>query len=290
MKRLGMALLCLLFCGLALAEGISEVRKRAEASMLVTGWVVVGPDGRVQSHVLDKVEKLPPEVVNLISRASATWRFEPVMVDGKPVVAKAKMSLRLVAQKEDGGNNNFVVRVAGATFGESEDGDDSVRYKDRSAPRYPELALRARVSGTVYLLVRVDRNGKTADVAAEQVNLNVADTDKGMQTWRRVLADASIKAARQWTYEVPTSGPHANDDYWMVQIPVAFHMVQAGVSEGYNYGRWQAYVPGPKEPIPWLSKYPRTNDDKGGSTDALADDGIHMVGSGLRLVTPLDHS
>ncbi|SFS18789.1 hypothetical protein SAMN05216570_3816 [Dyella sp. OK004] len=290
MKRLWMALLCLVFCGLALAEDISEARKRAEASMLVTGWVVVGTDGRVQSHVLDKVEKVPPEVVDLIRRASATWRFEPVMVDGKPVVAKAKMSLRVVAKKEDGSSNKFVVRVAGATFGESEDGDDSVRFKDRSAPKYPEPALRARVSGTVYLLVRVDRSGKTADVAAEQVNLDVVDTDKGMQTWRRVLAEASIKAARQWTYDVPTSGPHANDDYWMVRIPINFNMVQAGISENYFYGRWQAYVPGPKEPIPWQSKYPIASDDKDGSTDALADGGIHMVGSGLRLVTPLDHS
>ncbi|MFK2917773.1 energy transducer TonB [Dyella koreensis] len=286
-----MALLCLVFCGLASAESISEVRKQAEASMLVTGWVVVGTDGRTQSHVLDKVEKLPPEVVDLIRRASATWRFEPVMLDGKPVVAKAKMSLRVVAKREDN-SSNFVVRVAGATFGDpgAEEDSDSVRFKDRRAPKYPELALRARVSGTVFLLARIDRSGKVADVDAEQVNLDVVDTDKGMQTWRRILAEASVRAARQWTYDLPTSGPHANDDSWIVRVPVVFHMVMPNVSESAYYGQWQAYVPGPKEPIPWRSKYPQANDDKGGSTDALADDGIHMVGSGLQLKTPLDHS
>ncbi|WP_266172147.1 energy transducer TonB [Dyella subtropica] len=288
MRQIWVALLCLAFCGLALADGPGAVRKRAEASMLVTGWVVVAPDGHVQSHELNKQEQLPPEVVDLIRRSTVNWRFEPVMLDGKPVAAKAKMSLRVVAKREDGGDN-FAARVAGATFGEP-GAADPVTYKNGGAPKYPEQAMRGRVSGTVYLLVRVDRSGKVADVAAEQVNLEVVDSDKRMQAWRGVLADASIKAARKWTYNVPTSGPHANDDSWIIRVPIAYHMLEAGQSDADNYGRWQTYIPGPKEPVPWLSKYPQANDDKGNATDALADNGLHMVGSGIRLMTPLDHS
>jgi len=288
MKRLWMALLCLAFCGLVAAQSIEAARKRAEASMLVTGWVVVGPDGQVQSHELDRREKLPVEVADLIRRASAKWRFEPFMLDGKPVVAKAKMSLRVVAQKESEGNS-FVVRVEGASFSEP-GATDPLTYKDMPAPRYPELAAKGGVSGTVYLLARIDRNGNVADVDVEQVNLDVVDSDSGMKTWRHLLADSSIKAARKWTFNVPVSGAHASDEYWIVRIPVNYHLQMRNQLAPDHYGQWQAYVPGPKEPIAWLSKYPQVNVDKGGSTDALVDGGIHLVGSGLQLATPPDHS
>jgi len=289
MKRLWITLLCLAFCSVAFADGAYAVRKRVEASMVVTGSIVVAPDGSVQSYELDKPGQLPPEVVNLIRKATPGWHFEPVIRDGTAVAARARMSLRVVAKREEG-SEGFIARISGATFGNGTS-DEQVTYKDRHvAPRYPMSAIDARVSGTVFLLVRVDRDGHVGDVSAEQVNLAVVASDSELNRWRKVLANASIQAARQWLYNPPASGPHAKDDYWIVRVPVAFNLHRVGEPERDGYGQWQAYVPGPKEPIEWMSKYPQANDDKGNSTDALADGGLHMVGSGLRLVTPLDHS
>ncbi|WP_199098828.1 hypothetical protein [Dyella sp. ASV21] len=45
-----------------------------------------------------------------------------------------------------------------------------------------------------------------------------------------------------------------------------------------------AYVPGPKEDIPWADSV----GSQAGSTDALADGQIHQMGSGVTLLTPLD--
>jgi hypothetical protein len=42
-------LFCLLLSGVALAAGPNEVRKRVQASMLVTGSIIVAPDGSVRS-------------------------------------------------------------------------------------------------------------------------------------------------------------------------------------------------------------------------------------------------
>ncbi|SFS18792.1 TonB protein C-terminal [Dyella sp. OK004] len=289
MKRLWIAVLFLAFCGLAYADGVYAVRKRVEASMVVTGTIVVSPDGGVQSYELDKPDQLPPEVVSLIRKAAAEWRFEPVVRDGKAVAARAKMNLRVVA-KHDEGSQDYTARIAGATFGDGTS-DEQVSFKDRHvAPRYPIRAIEARVSGTVYLIVRIDRDGKVADVSAEQVNLALVASDSELRRWREILADASIQAAREWTYNPPTSGPHAKDEYWIARLPVAFNLHQIGRPATNHYGQWQGYVPGPKEPVPWLSKYPLANDDKGSAADALADNNVHMLGSGLRLVTPLDHS
>lgn len=289
MKRLWIAVLLLALCGLASAEGIYAVRKRVEASMVITGTIVVAPDGGVQSYELDKPDQLPPEVVSLIRKASVGWRFEPVLSDGKAVAARAKMNLRVVAKREEG-SEGYTARIAGATFGNGTS-DEQVSFKDRHiAPRYPIRAIEARVSGTVYLIVRIGRDGKVADVSAEQVNLAVLASDSELRRWREILADASIQAAREWTYNPPVSGPHANDEYWIARVPVNFSLHQIGKPDTNHYGQWQGYVPGPKEPVAWLSKYPRANDDKGNTADALADNTVHMLGSGLRLVTPLDHS
>ena len=290
MKRLGMLWLGLALCGAALAHTSSAVRKRAEASMVVTGHIVVGPDGAVRSYALDQQDKLPSPVVDLIRNNASAWRFEPVMRDGVATAAQAPMNVRVVATPEDDGKT-FSLRIAGATFGDGPAAEQP-HYKQRKAPSYPQEAMQARVAGTVYLLVHIGRDGTVEDVSAERVNLTVLDTELGMQRWRRVLADASLKAARDWTFEVPATGPHKDDGEWIVRVPVAFHLRQWGkLDPPTGYGTWESYIPGPKETIPWMEEYRlRHAGNRDNSSDAIADDGLHLVGSGLRLTTPPDRS
>lgn len=290
MKRLGMFVLCLALCGAALAQSASTVRKRAEASMVVNGHIVLAPDGSVRSCTLDQQEQLPAPVVSLIKSNSAIWRFQPVLVDGVAVSAEAPMHLRVVATPT-GDGKTFNLRIAGATFSNSK-ADKGLGYKDRTPPHYPQEAIQARVSGTVFLLVRVQRDGTAGDVAAEQVNLDVADNESGMRRWRWLLASSSVEAARHWTFTVPDAVHAQGDGSFVVRVPVVYHLHKMGEPEAKRpeAGAWQAYIPGPKESIPWMDEYRRTHQDESMSVDALPDGSLYLVGSGLHLTTPLDRS
>lgn len=290
MKRLRMLWLGLALCGATFAQTPSAVRKQAEASMVVTGHIVIEPNGAVRSYALDQQDKLPAPIVDLMRSNIGTWRFEPVMRDGVATAAQAPMNVRVVATPEDDGKT-FSLRIAGATFGDGP-ADEQPRYKQRRAPSYPQEALHARVAGTVYLLVRIGRDGTVDDVSAEQVNLTVVDTERGMQRWRKVLADASVKAAHDWTFEVPAAGAHKDDGEWVVSVPVAFHLSPWGtLDRPAGYGTWEGYIPGPKQTIPWMEEYRlRHAGNRDNRSDAIADDGLHLVGSGLRLTTPLGPS
>jgi hypothetical protein len=287
MKRLLVGLLCMMFSGLVLAAGPQEVRKRIEASMLVTGSIDVAPDGSVHSYALDKQDKLPPEVVDLLHKAIPGWHFQPVLVDGAPVIAHAKMSVRVVAKREE--NGDYTARVTSSNFGEQKTGE-GITLKSGNQPRYPRTAIHAQVAGTVYLLLRVGRDGQVTDVSAEQVNMSVVASDSDLRLWRKMLADVSQEAAREWTYNTPTTGPRAKDDAWIIRVPVTFRLHKYRDPADDDYGKWQAYVPGPKETISWLDKYPRSNDSHDTAADAVPDGKVYLVGSGLTLTTPIDPS
>jgi hypothetical protein len=257
---------------------MGDVARRAEASMLVTGSIVVTADGSVQSYLLDHPEKLPSGVVALIAQTVPSWAFQPVVVDGKEVIAKASMALRVNARET--AKDQYTVRVAGASFGMRDPAH--VGYDAHVPPHYPYSAMREGVSGNVYLAIEVGPNGSVEDVAAEQVNLFVMGDARTMKRWRNELAAASVEAARKWTFHVP--GAPVGDAPFIFRVPVRFCMNNAlhGCKDGY--GQWQGYIPGPREPIPWLSKAQLAS----GSVDATPDDGFRRLDqNGLHLKTPL---
>ena len=289
-----MMLLFVLLAGMAHAAGPRAVREQAEMSMLVTGMVLVDADGSVSGWEIDQREKLPDYVANLVERSAPVWKFEPVLVDGKPHAVKARMSLRLVAEKLDDGD--FRIAISNGYFGReamsrkerkaldrdgnSDDGqpDDSVRPIAMRPPGYPETALQVGARGTVYLVLRIGREGAVEDVAVEQVNLRVVGNENQMRRMRDMLSKPAAYAARKWTFRVPTAGDSAGQDYWVVRVPVDYEF--AGVKT--KYGQWQAYIPGPYQRHPW-----RDDDDGDRGPDALADGGIYEAGKGLKLLTPL---
>lgn len=282
MKRFFVGVTSLAITGLAFAAGPAAVRKQVEASMLLTGTIVVAPDGSVKSYELDKAEKIPANITALVSNATQQWHFDPVTRDGQAVTAKARMSLRVVARRETPDGDDYTARIAGATFGDNDAAStERVTYIERNPPGYPDLAARGHVGGTVYVLLRIGRDGKVIDANAEQVNPNVVTSEADMKTWRKVLAAPSVTAAKKWTFHIPTTGSHANDPYYVTRVPVVYRLERT--SPDAEYATWQAYVPGPKETASWAK------DDRaaGGSTDALPDGQIQLVGTGLKLTTPL---
>lgn len=180
MNRTLSALLAVAFLAAAApnadAQTARQARHEVEASMLVTGHVDIDRDGTVTGHVLDQPEKLPSYVVDLVERSASGMRFDPILVDGVPALARAKMRLRLIATPSEGGTMN--VRIASAHFGDENDADDPGRVRADSMlpPRYPVDVARMGGTGVVYLLLKIDRDGLPEDVVAEQVNLTALGT------------------------------------------------------------------------------------------------------------------
>jgi TonB family protein len=284
-RRILLGVMLSLLASAAAANGPGAVRKQVESSMLVTGTIDIATDGGVRSFRLDKEDKLPAEVIQLARQAVPEWRFEPVVIDGQAVTVSAKMSMRIVASRL--GENGYRLTISSAAFGrdalahENRKPDGTTLQRDdMHPPMYPRGAAESGITGIVYLLVRIGRDGKVEDVATEQVNLTVIGSEITMQRGRKSLESAALYAARRWTFKPPTVGDAADDPYWKVRVPIAF---QIDETRAAAYGEWEAYVPGPQMPPPsWVEQQ-----DVATSPDALLDGEVHALGDGPRLLTPL---
>ncbi|WP_157745256.1 protein tonB [Luteimonas chenhongjianii] len=265
------------------AQNARQARQQVEASMLVTGHVDIDRDGRVSAHVLDRPDKLPPYVIDLVERALPALRFEPILVDGAPVLARAKMSIRLVAKPTGDGDGNMQLRIAGAHFGEEYSDSDrtSVRRSNLRPPRYPMNIAQIGGKGTVYLLVQVGRDGRPMDVVAEQVNLTAVGSAREMEMIRTALAKTAVDNARKhWVFTPPDAGEAAGRDYWVVRVPVDFRLDNSGETA---HGKWIAYHPGPVQRPAWAAPAPL-----GFSPDTLVAGGMTPESSRFKLLTALE--
>lgn len=287
MKRWLLGLFCLVLSSAVTAAGTSKVRERAVGSMLVTGWIDVGPTGKVVHFDLDQPSKLPPMVIQLIGQTLPGWMFEPVEVAGKPVIAKARMSLRVIA--EPVGSGRYQIRLVGADFGvpdgKSTLATDELREKLVTAPQYPATFA----GGTVYVLMMINRQGRVEQAFAQQVNLRVVASDAQMRAFRDSLSRASISAALHWTFIPPTTGSEAGEPYWLARIPISFERYG---EKPVAYGRWDVYIPGPVQSAPWLHQMPTIANDKliVAHVDSTPPEGDLSLTNGLRLITRLDGS
>lgn len=272
----------------AMAEsggGIAAVRERIESSLVVRGEVSIETDGSVSAVQLAKEDKLPVGVVSMVRDAGLKWRFEPVLRDGVAVRAVAPMSLRVIARKLDG--DRYEISLRGINFARLDaDDPENIARVSLKPPRYPEQAYRAGISGSVYLLVKVGRDGKVEDAFAEQVNLTFLSRENDQRRARDLLAKSALAGARQWTFRVPTQGPGAAQPFWNVRVPVSYSLDNGG-AEGQEQGRWVSYVPGPRERAPWREG----SEQLGFSPDALVDGSVNLVdNNGPHLLTPLQGS
>ena len=279
MRRLLM-LCALLVCSFAVyAEKAPDaVQKQVESALYVTGTIDITPAGDVVAHTLDLPEKLPKGIVDMAARLLPQWKFEPIALQGK-AISRSKMNLLFVGKKLDEGK--YSVELRSATFsGDSPEASVGLAPKGRRLPDYPVGFANAGISGTVFLMVKIGRDGKVINVDASHVNLRAIGSESQMNQWRKALARNSIAVARQWTFVPPKSGPAADKPYWLGTLPFDFYIEG---QEPPAYGKWRTYVAGPKALIPWENEKLIAE----GSTDALTPNTFHTAGSGRRLLTPL---
>ena len=246
------------------------------ASMLVAGMIQEAPNGNVAAFALDHPEKLPPAVRSLLDQAIPTWQFDPVAAKEGAAAVKVPIAVRVVATTLQDGKVRL--EIEGVHFG-PKDSHPGIAVVKQDTPVYPPAAERALVHGTVYLALRVDRMGKVADVAVQQVDMGVVGRDAELSHWREVFGRVSREAARHWTF---TPAADAASPYRIVRTSVTFAIKAFnGRSTQPRYGQWNVYEPGPVQPVPWLGKEPSA-----GGVDALPDGDIDLVGHGLRLHLP----
>ena len=279
MKRAMFGTLLAMATMVAQASSIKDI----ESSAVVSGTIVLAKDGTVQTAVIDDGAKYGQPIADMVRKAALQWRFQPVLRHDEPVVAKSSMHVRVVLKRMPDGN--YRARIKGATFGDSStDSTDTLHNtgdNKRIQPQYPMAAIRGRVQGTVYLALRVDRNGHVVEAVAEQVNLGNTGPERILKQYRAILAESALKAARRWSYAIPTTGPLAREDSWTAHVPVNYALNVLGAPKPDR--TWVSYVPGPYTPAPWIDK-PDMN-----AADALADDAVRTDGAGPTLLSPLSH-
>lgn len=263
--------------------GRASVRKQIESSLLVEGQIDIEPDGSVSAVTVDREDKLPKGVVSLLRTSALQWKFEPPVVDGKPVRARSPMSARIVAKKVEA--DKYRIEIRSASFDKYDPNDPTgLRLVKRTTPSYPEVAYRSGVAGMVYLLLKIDRDGSVADLVAEQVNLRVVGSENEMRRMRDVLSRSALQAAREWKFGVPSQGESADQPFWVVRVPVNYSLQRDDFSKDEST-RWLSYVPGPRQQVRWGEQ---DEDRAGFSPDALADGGVYLAGGrSPRLLTPL---
>jgi hypothetical protein len=225
MRLIGLVLVLMALCIVTTAQAgnASVARKQIESSLLVTGTITVAPDGSVLTHTLDSTDDLGDVLTKFVNGSIDKWRFEPVVVDGQVVTAKVPMSLRLTAKPAEDGNMS--VAISNTHFGKRTDSavSDDVRGHRLAPPIYPAAALSSGGKGTVYMIVQIGRDGLVIHADAEQVNLRVVGNQREMDMMRELLAAASVRAAKQWTFNPPTTGKSAYrwTSYWMAGVQPA---------------------------------------------------------------------
>ena len=261
------------------AGNVRAAMKQVESTLLVTGTIMIAPDGTVRDYKLDDTRALGQTLEQFLDANIRSWRFEPVVVDGAVVTAEAPMRLRLVANRqEDGGMR---VRIAATWFGSDKErsATDVPHAARMDPPRYPRGALGVGAQGIAYVVLRFGRDGRVQEAGIERVNLRTLGTESQMAELRRQFADAALAAARRWTFLPPTTGKEVGQDDWSVRVPVVFLM------QGQNLpkpGEWESYIPDPTvRDLPWAREQLRT----AGSPEALPDSGVYpLERSGIRLL------
>ncbi len=209
--------------------------KNTVFEMSAVGEVQIAPDGSVSDYRLQS--KLAPELANIVDRSVRAWQFEPVLVDGKAVVAKTAMRLNLKGVPVDA--DNYRIEVANVIFGEPQ------KEAHVTPPRYPDSAIRSHVGAKVLLYVKLDDEGRVVEAEPYQTNLDVRTRSEfEAQTYRKLFEEASVRAARDWHYDL-TETVNGKKMGTLAMVPIVYSLHEMGTRVASNDGKWKGYVPGP---------------------------------------------
>lgn len=164
-RRIVSLIVALCACQCALAQDVVRSYRTSVA-------LDIGAEGQVIKAT--PADDLVLALVGPVQKTVGSWRFTPVMRDGKAVAARtyAAVLVELVQQSKD----SYGVRVRYKSNG------PRIHYS--KAPLYPPEAIRARSMGTIVMALTVRPDGSFADihkVRAKFSNGTVASFEKSIQ-------------------------------------------------------------------------------------------------------------
>lgn len=258
-----------------------EMRRQAESSLLVRGTIDITADGNVLGYALDASEKIPPGVADMVARLAPQWRFEPIPLPNN-AVGRTDMHLLFVASTLE--NGDYRVELRNVSFSTDRPPQERLTIARRGRPvEYPSDLNAMGVGGTVYVELQVGRDGKVMNLGVSKVNLTTVGSETEMEKWRAKLAAASIKAVRGWRFAPPTAGEDVDALSWNGTLPISFSQWNEARPKP---GRWQTYIPGPRNALPWLDTLNTAVDNN----DTLTPDQLHSGKESRRLIVPLEGS
>jgi outer membrane biosynthesis protein TonB len=312
MNRMGLLPLCLAVLfptdGAWAAEPASRAvemvaTKDLQQALLlsVEGTIVIEADGSVGEYAI--TSKTTPDIDALLVKSIPRWRFEPVLVDGKPVRAKSKMRLSLAAIEA---GQNYRVGIENAIFpGPAADAAEVARASSGSPveafgrrmnpPVYPKALLRAGVAGRVLLGLHFAPDGKMIEVVPVQSMLfNVRRYNNEARQAVHLLEQSAVDAARLWSVDVkqkPGAATTARDftayttiEYVLGPTPRR-SQIDMPRSNDAPSGQWREAIRTPKRAMPWLAGL-ETPDV--GVADVIEGEMLPLA-AGPKLKTPLAH-
>jgi hypothetical protein len=235
-------------CAIALTIGAINGATAQKATapvieLVARGEIQIAPDGHVKDYQLKS--DLAAAVAALVDGTVRGWHFEPVLVDGKAVIAKTTMTLYLHGEPTAG--DSYSLSIASVNFG-------TLTRAKLDPPRYPNEAVRVRLGARVVPNLLIDADGKVVEAVAGQTSLDRrAKNESEAEAWRQLFEKVSIDAAKHWRYAPsefvdgkPTSRRYAI-------APLVFSI---GRNESI------AYVPGPIHPAPWAKTNATSKDEE----------------------------
>jgi hypothetical protein len=268
----------------ASAARYDNVRQQVEASMLVTGELVVAPDGAVKSYKLDRADELPPDTLALLAELVPTWQLDVKKADGSPLQAPAmvKMSVQLLARPIPGVDDQFRVTVGDTAFQDPKAAVEIKANGELTPPKYPVHAWRSGMTGIVYFVARLNPDGTVAETHVERVDMTVLADERTLRRFSKVLAEAAVGAAKQWTFNI---APEllAKPEPIGVRVPVAFMLTGSNRTPKAEYGRWRAYVPGRYAPIPWRNRSTADGGDVESGIGAMVPGQVYSTDAPIKL-------
>lgn len=195
------------------------------------GELFLAPDGTVADVKLKRDRGLTPEIAALVEKRVRSWRFEPVLVDGKAVMAKTRLNLSLRAEPVAGG---YRLRVQGLGFG------NPVHTNRMQPPEYPMAARRAGVEAQVVVIATLDADGNVADVEVGRTSLSMKGSPKALARWASVFEKTALAAAKQWKFQPSEVVDGRTVARTSVSVPIDYQMRYDNMPGG-----WHQLIPVP---------------------------------------------
>ncbi len=235
----------------AVASDYSELFINAE------GMIEIGRNGAVTNFSLET--DIEPPIDRAIVDKVSQWRFEPIVIDGRTVIAKSRLHLSLkLTQQGDEHSLHIVSRHFG---GAGQPREVSMRQYPM---HFPPEATYVNVGARVVLAIHINERGRVTDVHPYQTSLSAEVDEVAAKKLRRAYERTVVETVRRWRFdpvELVDGKPVAGTFLYTSEFLAA-----SKTPRGESASDWRAYIPGPIIRVPWL-------DDESGTTEAAERDG-----------------